>query len=151
MSIHLDDVQLSRLLDGDLSLTSREAAMAHLRRCPACAKRYDRVVEVAAALRVQPAARWRASDTETTVRALRRRRRWGGVAIAAAASAAMCAVVVVETAPLIAAPLALMLALLGIGQELVHTAIGPGVELVLAVAAVAMLAPLAAYPLARWR
>lgn len=150
MSTHLDDGQFSRLLDGDLSLTSREAAIAHLRSCPACAARHDRVVAVTAALRMQPPATWTASMTEATVRGLPRRRHPRRVAFAAAVSAAMCALVVVETAPLIAAPLALMLALLGLGRELT-TAVGPGVELVLAVAAVAMLAPLAAYPLARWR
>jgi hypothetical protein len=31
VSEHLTDVQLSRLIDGDMSLTSREAVTAHLR------------------------------------------------------------------------------------------------------------------------
>ena len=151
MSTHLDDDHLSRLIDGDLSLTSREAAIAHLRGCPACAARHDRLVGVTAALRMQPRATWTHSDTVATLRELPRRRRRRRMAFAVAVSAMMCALVVAETAPLIAAPLALMLALLGLGRELVNTTFGPGVELVLAVAAVAMLAPLAAYPLARWR
>jgi anti-sigma factor RsiW len=151
MSDHLDDVQLSRLLDGDLSLTSREAAIDHLRTCPACAGRHDRLVAVTAALRMEPAVTWTASDTEAAMRRIPRRRRQARVAVAATVSTAMCALVVIETAPLIAAPLALMVALLGTGRALVSTAVGPGVELVLVVAAVAMLAPLAAYPLARWR
>jgi anti-sigma factor RsiW len=151
MSDHLDDVQLSRLLDGDLSLTSREAAIDHLRTCPACAARHDRLVAVTAALRMEPAVTWTASDTEAAMRRIPRRRRQARVAVAATVSTAMCALVVIETAPLIAAPLALMVALLGTGRALVSTAVGPGVELVLVVAAVAMLAPLAAYPLARWR
>lgn len=151
MSDHLDEVQLSRLLDGDLSLTSREAVIDHLRTCPGCAARHDRLVAVTAALRMEPAMTWSGSDTGATLNRLPRRRRRGKVAAAGAVSAAMCVVVLVETAPLIAVPLALLIAVLGTGRALVDTAIGPGVELVVAVAAIAMLAPLAAYPLARWR
>lgn len=151
MSSHLDDGQLSRLLDGDLSLTSREAAIDHLRSCPGCAARHDRLVAVTASLRMEPPATWTTSDTEAAVRRLPRRRRRAKVAFAAAVSTAMCALVVAETAPLIAAPLALMVAVLGFGHKLVSTAVGPGAELLAALVAVAMLAPLAAYPLARWR
>lgn len=151
MSDHLDDVQLSRLLDGDLSLTSREAVIDHLRTCPGCAARHDRLVAVTAALRMEPAMTWTGSDTGATLNRLPRRRRRGKVAAAGAVSAAMCVLVLVETAPLIAVPLALLIAVLGTGLALVDTAVGPGVELVVAVAAIAMLAPLAAYPLARWR
>jgi anti-sigma factor RsiW len=151
VSDHLDDVQLSRLLDSDLSLASRDAAIDHLRSCPACAARHDRLVSVTADLRLQPAVTWTASDTEATVRRLPRGRRRAKVTVAATISTAMCALVVVEAAPLIAAPLALMVALLGTGRALVTTAVGPEMELVLAVAVIAMLAPLAAYPLARWR
>jgi len=151
VSDHLDDVQLSRLLDGDLSLTSREAVIDHLRTCPGCAARHDRLVAVTAALRMEPAMTWTGSDTGATLNRLPRRRRRGKVAAAGAVSAAMCVLVLVETAPLIAVPLALLIAVLGTGRALVDTAIGPGVELVVAVAAIAMLAPLAAYPLARWR
>ena len=151
MSDHLDDVQLSRLLDGDLSLTSREAVIDHLRTCPGCAARHDRLVAVTAALRMEPAMTWTGSDTEATLNRLPRRRRRGKVAAAGAVSAAMCVLVLVETAPLITVPLALLIAVLGTGLALVDTAVGPGVELVVAVAAIAMLAPLAAYPLARWR
>jgi anti-sigma factor RsiW len=151
VSDHLDDVQLSRLLDGDLSLTSREAVIDHLRTCPGCAARHDRLVAVTAALRMEPAMTWTGSDTDATLNRLPRRRRRGKVAAAGAVSAAMCVLVLVETAPLIAVPLALLIAVLGTGLALVDTAVGPGVELVVAVAAIAMLAPLAAYPLARWR
>lgn len=151
MTDHLEDVQLSRLLDGDLSLTSREAALDHLRTCPPCAARHDRLVAVTAALRMEPATTWTASDTAATLQRLPRRRRPGTVAAAGAVSVAMCVLVLVETAPLIAAPLALLIAVVGAGQALVDTAIGPSVEVVVVVAAVAMLAPLAAYPLARWR
>jgi anti-sigma factor RsiW len=151
VSDHLDEVQLSRLLDGDLSLTSREAVIDHLRTCHGCAARHDRLVAVTAALRMEPAMTWSGSDTDATLNRLPRRRRRGKVAAAGAVSAAMCVVVLVETAPLIAVPLALLIAVLGTGRALVDTAVGPGVELVVAVAAIAMLAPLAAYPLARWR
>jgi anti-sigma factor RsiW len=151
VSDHLDDVQLSRLLDGDLSLTSREAVIDHLRTCPGCAARHDLMVAVTAALRMEPAMTWTGSDTDATLNRLPRRRRRGKVAAAGAVSAAMCVLVLVETAPLIAVPLALLIAVLGTGRALVDTAVGPGVELVVAVAAIAMLAPLAAYPLARWR
>ncbi|HYX87651.1 MAG TPA: zf-HC2 domain-containing protein [Gaiellales bacterium] len=151
MSDHLDNVQLSRLIDGDLSLTSRDAAIAHLRTCPACAERHDHLVAVTAVLRLEPALEWTTADTDSVLERLPRRGERARLALAGIVSAAMCALVVVEAAPVIAAPLALVVALAGVGRALAAPAATSGAQLVLAVAAVAILAPLAAYPLARWR
>ena len=64
MSEHPTIEQLSALIDGELSLASREAVIAHNRGCPACAQRQDELIEVAAALRSRQALAWTAADTE---------------------------------------------------------------------------------------
>lgn len=54
---HLDAEQLSALIDGQLSLTHRHAALAHLEECHACAARHEALIEVAAGLRtIEPVA-----------------------------------------------------------------------------------------------
>jgi hypothetical protein len=151
VSSHLEDVQLSRLIDGDLSLTSREAVMGHLRSCHSCAERHDRLVAVAAALRLEPPLTWTSSDTESVLGRLPQRRHKVRAAVAAVASAAMCAVVIFEVAPVIAATVALVGVVVDLRGALAPPGAAPGLQLVLVVAAVAVLAPLAAYPLARWR
>ena len=67
MSDHVSDEQLSLLLDGELSLTAREAVSRHLADCPTCAARHDQLVEVTAKLRLHPALTWTDATTETTV------------------------------------------------------------------------------------
>ena len=58
MTEHVSDEQLSLLLDGELSLTAREAVRRHLAGCAGCAARHDQLVEVAATLRLQPSLAW---------------------------------------------------------------------------------------------
>ena len=64
MTDHPSTEQLSAFIDGELSLASREAVIAHVRGCPACAARQDELIEVAAALRSRPALTWTATDGE---------------------------------------------------------------------------------------
>jgi anti-sigma factor RsiW len=64
MSDHPTIEQLSAFIDGELSLASREAVIAHIRGCPACAARQDELIEVAALLRSRPALKWTAGDSE---------------------------------------------------------------------------------------
>lgn len=68
MSDHVSTEQLSALIDGQLSLVSREAVIAHLRHCPGCASSHDALVEVAAVMTVVPAERWSAQLTEQVMR-----------------------------------------------------------------------------------
>lgn len=58
MNDHVSDQQLSALIDGELSLASRQAVISHVRSCPMCAERHDRVVEVAAVLQSLPRVEW---------------------------------------------------------------------------------------------
>jgi len=149
---HPDDVQLSRLVDGDLSLVTREAVMTHVRSCPTCAERHDELVSVAAVLRLEPPLTWTRDDTESVLRRLPQRRHRARVAVAGIVSAAMCAVVVVEAAPVIAAMLALVGVVIGLGGAVAPPAVATsGMQFLVVIAAIAILAPLAAYPLARWR
>ena len=152
MSEHLTDAQLSRLIDGDMSLTSREAVTAHLRGCPACAERHDQFVAVAATLRLEPPAAWTSAMTSAVIRQPPPRRRAVRVAVAAGVSATMCGLVLLEAAPLVAATLGLVGVVVGASVALTHPAVAAsGSQLLLVVMAVAILAPMAAYPLARWR
>jgi len=149
---HPGNVQLSRLIDGDLSLTSREAVTAHLRGCPSCAERHDQLVAVTATLRLEPQVRWTRDQTESVLGRLPRRRQRIRTAIAGGVSLVMCALVLVEAAPLIAASLALVGVVLGLSGALAPPAVAvSGMQLLVVLAVVAILAPLAAYPLARWR
>ena len=149
---HVDDGQLSRLIDDDLSLTSREAVQGHLRECPSCAQRLDQLVEVAAVLRLETPLRWTGQETASVLDRSPPRRHRVRVAAAGVVSVAVCGLAVVEAAPLIAAPLALAGVLLGLGGALTPPAVAAsGVQLLVVLAVTAILAPLAAYPLARWR
>ena len=151
MSDHLDDVQLSRLIDGNLSLTAREAAVRHLRCCPGCAGRHDSLVAVAASLRMQPPVEWTPADTAAVLGHLpdRRHNRFK-VALAGIGSLLMCGVVLFEAAPLLLTCLALAGVMLEAAAAVLPAG-GSGTQLLMVVTAIAVLAPLAAYPLARWR
>jgi anti-sigma factor RsiW len=67
MTEHPTIEQLSALIDGELSLASREAVIGHIRGCPACAGRQDQLIEIAAALRGRPALSWTAIETESVL------------------------------------------------------------------------------------
>ena len=79
MTSHVSDEQLSLLLDGEQSLTAREAVRNHLEQCPACAERHDRFVAAVSALRIERALHWDETQTErvVAVTALPRRRELG--------------------------------------------------------------------------
>lgn len=64
---HASDQQLSMFIDGELSATSRATVAAHLAGCPACAERHERLVDVAASLRILPAVRWTPAATAATI------------------------------------------------------------------------------------
>lgn len=79
MTEHVNDEQLSLLVDARLSLAAREAVVAHVRSCPSCAERHDRVIDATAALRLAGAVRWSPPHTAAAVARLqpqRRRDRW---------------------------------------------------------------------------
>lgn len=67
MTGHVGDDQLSLLLDGGLSLAAREAVVAHIRSCPACADRHDRLVEPTATIRLAGRLDWTEQHTRTTL------------------------------------------------------------------------------------
>ena len=152
MSEHLSDLVLSRLIDGDLSLATRETASRHLRECVRCAQRHDALVDVAASLRLEAPAHWRVGAADDVVRKIPHRRRSLEAAGAATLSAAVVAFALVELAPLIAASLLVVGLAARLGSLLMPLGTvggGPGVLAVMLI--VAVCAPLAAYPIARWQ
>ena len=149
---HVDGGQLSRLIDGDLSLTSREAVTTHLRACPRCAQRHDELIVVAASLRLVPPVEWTPVKTDTVIRALAQPARSWRLPITLVACLAICLVAVDAASSVIAAGLALghvVVAFMGAVSPAPTLASDP--QLLWVITAVAILAPLAAYPLARWR
>jgi anti-sigma factor RsiW len=152
---HASPEQLSRLLDGDLGLAERAAVLDHIGHCPGCASEQARIVEVSAALRSAPATSW----SETQIAALVARLpsgppsqpRSAGRPLAAMLVAtlglavAVAFVVRVPVGPLVAGSLWQAFAWVPpIGGT---SALRAGATLV----AISLLAPLLAYPLARWR
>jgi anti-sigma factor RsiW len=152
VSDHLSDLVLSRLIDGDLSLATREAAARHLRECVRCAQRHEALVDVAASLRLEAPASWPVGAADEVMQTIPRRPRSFEAAGAAALSAAVVAVALVELAPLIAGALLVVGLAARLGSLLMPLGVvggGPGVLAVMLI--VAVCAPLAAYPIARWR
>jgi anti-sigma factor RsiW len=156
---HASSEQLSRLIDGDLGLTERAAVLDHIAHCTACAAAQARVVEVSAALRGVAAVRWSEAQTAALVERLpsgatgaprsaggRLSVRLAALLVASLALAGAVAFVVrVPVGPLVAGSLWQAFAWLPpIGGT---SALGAGTALV----AISLLAPLLAYPLARWR
>lgn len=156
---HASSEQLSRLIDGDLGLAERAAVLDHINHCPGCAAEQARVVEVSAALRGVAAVRWSEAQTAALVehlpsgatRAPRSAGRGLSVRLATLLVAtltlagAVVFVVEVPVGPLVAGSLWQAFAWLPpIGGT---SALGAGAALV----AISLLAPLLAYPLARWR
>jgi anti-sigma factor RsiW len=152
MSPHLDDLTLSRLVDGDVSLVAREAAFDHLRRCSACAARHDQLVAAVAALREMPPARWSPGQSDMVAARLGERpvrvpvRPLAlGAGLLAAATLSVAAVPALLSAPTLSLTVRVMGALIPGG------ALASGSGMLLALAVIAVAAPLAALPLARWR
>lgn len=71
MNEHVGDEQLSLLLDSGLSLAAREAVLTHVRSCPACAERHDRLVELTATIRLAGRLDWTGQHTEATLARVR--------------------------------------------------------------------------------
>jgi anti-sigma factor RsiW len=151
--------QLSRLLDGDLALAERAAVLDHVAHCPSCAAEQARLVEVSAALRAVPAVAWsdeqtiallaRVSVDPAPVRRARRNRRAPRIAealvLAATLAGVVALVVAVPVGPLVADALWRAFSWL----PPVGATSAPGAATALVV--IALVAPLVAYPLARWR
>jgi anti-sigma factor RsiW len=153
VSDHLTDEVLSRLIDGDLSLTGREAALSHLRNCSTCAQRHEALVSVAAVLRQEQPSAWRPADTarvserisgEARVLQPRVAALLGGTA---ALVACLAFVVIFVSVPLAAFSIAGRVA----GRVVPAMIPATVSSLLLAMLTVAVVAPLVAYPLARWR
>ena len=64
---HVSDEQLSLLADGELSLVARQAVLDHLVECPQCAERHDKLIELVAALRLEPRIGWPAGATSAVL------------------------------------------------------------------------------------
>lgn len=73
MSGHVSDEQLSLLVDSRLSLAAREAVIGHVRSCPACAERHDRLIETTATLRTAASLTWSEVHTDATLVRMRAR------------------------------------------------------------------------------
>jgi anti-sigma factor RsiW len=155
---HVTAPQLSRLIDGDLALAERAAVLDHIGHCPACAAEQARLVDVSAALQGVPGTCWTSEQTAAVLARLpsdapprpgsasRRRGELVGMLLAAATLALVAVfVVAVPVGPVVASALWPAFAWLPpIGAT---SAFGAGAALV----AISVLAPLLAYPLARWR
>lgn len=153
MSDHLDGAQLSRLIDGDLSLASRDAVRAHLHECPHCAQRHDELVAVAASLRQLPAVEWSAARTQlvTTRLVERPRRNRVGVTVAAGVASGLCVAALFAALPVLTIAVAIADPVARLASAVTPGPILAAAPMLLVIAVVAVLAPLAAYPLARWR
>ena len=64
---HVSDQQLSLLVDASLSLAAREAVVAHIRACPTCAERHDRLIDTTATLRLAGSISWSPAHTDATL------------------------------------------------------------------------------------
>jgi hypothetical protein len=155
MTNHLDDQRLSRLLDGDLSLAERAAALSHLSGCSACAGRQSELVEVAATLRSHQGLEWTPGHTadvlthlsDENVGAVRRPAL--PVTLVFCVFAAVLILATLRTAPIGPQLASGMLNALTLLPPLQLAASGHA--LVLALLAVVVVAPALVYPLARWR
>ena len=149
---HATDEQLSRLIDGELSVVARDSVLAHLHSCPACASRHEALVEVAAALRLQPALAWEERATAAVIARLDPGRERNLALPAAAALALVGAALVGVWTPIVSAGLGVATTTLRAFATVVPSAavFSPG-GTVTTLFLVALLGPLLAYPLARWR
>lgn len=149
---HATGEQLSRLIDGDLSHVARDSVLAHLHTCPSCAGRHDALVEVAAALRLQPAVVWDELATAAMVARFEPARERNVALPIAAALALVGAALVGVWTPIFSAGIGVTVTVLRAFATVVPTAavVSPG-GTVTALFAAALLGPLLAYPLARWR
>jgi|GEM_PF-4445776 len=149
---HLSDEQLSMLVDGELSLASREAAGRHLRDCVHCTQRLDELVDVCAELRLTPAVSWSSPATERVLTQLTEceTRHWS--APIAATLAIIGAVLLVQELALIRAVAGVLGAILSVLAAFLPSGVGaPAGTAIGVLLVVAVLGPLLAMPLARRR
>lgn len=153
MSDHLTDEVLSRLIDGDLSLTGREAALSHVRRCSACAQRHEQLVSVVAVLRQEELSAWRPADTARVTERISGEARDVQRRVAAVVGGAVALVACLVFVVLFAAVPVAAFSIAGRVADRVVPAMVPATasSVLLAMLTVAVAAPLVAYPLARWR
>ncbi|MDP9256400.1 MAG: zf-HC2 domain-containing protein [Actinomycetota bacterium] len=154
MSSHLDDQQLSRLLDGDLSLAERAAALAHVSSCSACARRQAELVEVAATLRSYPRIAWTPHHTTSVLSELRTKAHDASQRRAFPAALLLTIVAAgLVLAALLAAPIGPQLAsaVFDAVALMPPLRIASGQQALLTLLVIALVAPALVYPLARWR
>jgi anti-sigma factor RsiW len=156
MNDHVDDLSLSRLIDGDLPTLSHEAVLDHLLHCPACAARHEELVEVAATIRRLPAVEWNEQRTAAVALAIGHTRRpVARVGLVSVATVLLPAAGLVGLAVVLggfSVPAAAFGLTLKIANAFVSLRLFAAVsELLLVMLLVALAAPFAAYPLARWR
>jgi anti-sigma factor RsiW len=152
VSSHVTDEQLSLLADGELSLVSRRAVLAHLEACPACAARHDGLIDVVAALRLQPGVAWTPEHTGAVVNRGRATARSRDRGLPLAIGLTLLALV------LGALSWRLMEAGARVGFRFVSTVaalvshqVGVSVAVLGGLAALALIAAAVTLPLARWR
>ena len=154
MTSHLDDGQLSGLIDGELSLTERAAVLDHLAHCPGCARRQAELVEVTATLRAQQPMEWTNALTRRVFEQIQPSPASApsrSTIPVAVALAGIVAALVFAVAPI--APVGPFLAggVLDAVSALPPVGGASAGGIVAALVAVALLAPALLYPLARWR
>ena len=126
--------------------------MAHLRECARCAQRHDELIAVAASLRLLPPVEWSTMDTDRVVGGLEQGRRRWRTPVSLAACMAVCLVAVMAATSLTGLGLAFGHVIVAVIVAVSPTrTLASSPQLVWVITAVAILAPLAAYPLARWR
>jgi anti-sigma factor RsiW len=152
VSSHVTDEQLSRLADGELSLVSRHAVLAHLETCPACAARHDGVIDVVAALRLQPPLAWTPEHTGVVVERGRATARSRDRALPLAVGLALLALVLGALSwPLVEAGARVGFRFASTMAALVSHQVGVSVAVLGGLTALALVAAAVTLPLARWR
>jgi anti-sigma factor RsiW len=149
VSPHVSDEQLSLLADGELSLVARHAVLDHIAGCPRCAERHDKLIELVAALRLEPGIDWPADATSAVLErqreaASKRDRSLPLAVVLAATGLALAAL----SFPLIEAGARLGLRLGSTAAAVVSNQLGVSI---LVIAVVVVLTALLTLPLARWR
>lgn len=149
---HLSDEQLSMLVDGELSSTSRQAAGEHLRGCVNCAGRLDELVEVTAALRLAPDVRWGPEATSQVLARLERPAVRDSSTPLAVGLALLGVLLLSLELPVVSALMGMLNTMLAILTAFVPISVGiSGAAAVAALIAVAIIGPTLALRLARLR
>lgn len=149
MSPHVSDEQLSLLADGELSLVARHAVLDHIAGCPHCAERHDKLIELVAALRLEPGIEWPAGATSAVLErqheaASQRDRALPLAVLLAAAGLALAAL----SFPLIEAGARFGLRIGSTAAAVISNQLGVSIVVI---AVVVVLTALLTLPLARWR